>query len=58
MLHVAWGTRTPSTIELLRILARLDEEEPGRKIILFAYYKATLALLEASSRPRRSQRVS
>lgn len=32
--------------ELLRILARLDKEEPGRKIILFAYYKATLHYLK------------
>ena len=31
---------------LLRILARLDNEEPGRKIILFAYYKATLHYLK------------
>ena len=32
--------------QLLRILARLDDEEPGRKIILFAYYKATLHYLK------------
>ena len=32
--------------ELLRILGGLDEEEPGRKIILFAYYKATLHYLK------------
>ena len=32
--------------ELLRILGRLDDEEPGRKIILFAYYKATLHYLK------------
>lgn len=32
--------------ELLKILSRLDEEEPGRKIILFAYYKATLHYLK------------
>lgn len=33
--------------ELLRLLTRLDEEEPGRKIILFAYYKATLHYLKS-----------
>ena len=32
--------------QLRRILARLDDEEPGRKIILFAYYKATLHYLK------------
>lgn len=33
--------------ELLRLLTRLDGEEPGRKIILFAYYKATLHYLKS-----------
>ena len=32
--------------ELLGLLGRLDEEEPGRKIILFAYYRATLEYLK------------
>ena len=32
--------------ELLRLLTVLDEEEAGRKIILFAYYKATLEYLK------------
>ena len=32
--------------ELLRLLRMLDEEETGRKIILFAYYKATLEYLK------------
>ena len=32
--------------ELLHLLTRLDEEEPGRKIILFAYYRATLQYLK------------
>ena len=32
--------------ELLRLLTRLDEEEAGRKIILFAYYRATLQYLK------------
>lgn len=32
--------------ELRHLLARLDEEEEGRKIILFAYYKATLHYLK------------
>ena len=31
---------------LLRLLKNLDDEEPGRKIILFAYYKATLQYLK------------
>ena len=32
--------------ELLSLLTDLDEEEPGRKIILFAYYKGTLEYLK------------
>ena len=32
--------------ELLRLLRKLDEEETGRKIILFAYYRATLEYLK------------
>lgn len=32
--------------QLRRLLGELDEEEPGRKIILFAYYKATLQYLK------------
>ena len=32
--------------QLLRLLTDLDEEEPGRKIILFAYYRPTLQYLK------------
>ena len=32
--------------QLLRLLTDLDEEEPGRKIILFAYYRRTLEYLK------------
>ena len=32
--------------ELRRLLRRLENEDPGRKIILFAYYKATLRYLK------------
>ncbi len=31
---------------LLEVLAGLDEEEPGRKLMVFAYFKRTLAYLE------------
>ena len=32
--------------QLRRLLTRLDDQEPGRKVILFAYYKPTLQYLK------------
>ena len=44
--------------ELLRLLRRVDEEETGRKIILFAYYKGTLEYSEGSSLTATESRAS